>query len=80
MAFEIIEDLLRDASLHAVERGPLLNPDRPDVVEYWSRRAWPEGIARCNTALAESRQALRVYVTGRTVMDALFATLARELG
>ena len=80
MAFEIIEDLLRDASLHAVERGPLLNPDRPDVVEHWSRQAWPDGIARCHTALAESRQALSVYVTGRTVMDALFATLARELG
>ncbi len=77
---EVLEDLLRDAALHAAGRGPLLNTDRPEVVEHWARALWPGGLARCAQAIEDSRRSLQVYVTGRTVMDALLATLSRELG
>lgn len=77
---EVLEDLLRDATVQAAGGGQLLNADRADVVDRWSRALWPTGVERCARAIADSRDALEVYVTGRTVVDALLGTFARELG
>ena len=80
LVFEVIEDLLRDATVRAAGTSELLNSDRAEVVERWSRAMWPGGVERCSQAIQQSRDALQIYVTGRTVVDALFATLAEELG
>ncbi|HHO54549.1 MAG TPA: DNA polymerase III subunit delta' [Deltaproteobacteria bacterium] len=78
---EVIEDLLRDAVIHASRAEvPLLNQDLPHEVERWAQALWPGGIERCTAAVQDCRDDLRVFVPGKTAVDALLCTLRRELG
>ncbi|MCA9492738.1 MAG: DNA polymerase III subunit delta' [Alphaproteobacteria bacterium] len=79
--FAVVEELLRDASIHGSGSGlPLLNQDAPDVVAAWSARLYPSGIQRVAQALDVAREQLAVQANGRLVIDAFFATLRAELG
>ena len=78
---EIIEDLLRDVvACAAGNERPLQNRDIPEVVERWRSALWPSGVQTCADAIEEARRSLSVNVSGKTVLDALLATLKRELG
>jgi len=77
--FEILEDLLRDATILAAGASvPLLGDAR--LAERAALRLWPGGIARMSTAITEARAALALNAAGRTVVDALLTRLATELG
>ena len=77
---DLLEDLLRDATLAAHGRGPYLNGDIPEVVERWADALWPTGVERCARALDEAREQLTRNVNTRTVLEALITRLATELG
>lgn len=75
---ELIEDRLRDAAVHAAgAKVDLL--DDPVGVERWAAM-WPDGLERSSRALQDARDDLEVFVSGKSVLDALLATVRRELG
>jgi DNA polymerase-3 subunit delta' len=77
--FAVIEDLLRDAAVHASQAEvPLLDDER--LAERAALRLWPHGVVRIQRALEDARAALDVNATGRTVVDALMTRLSVELG
>jgi DNA polymerase-3 subunit delta' len=78
---EVLEDLLRDAMLHAIAPSrPPLNDDLPSLVEAWSHALWPNGVEACRQAIEEARADLALNVSGKTALDALLTRLATELG
>jgi DNA polymerase-3 subunit delta' len=78
---ELVEDLLRDAVVCAVDpERPLLNGDLHPVLEAWSAALWPAGIVACQHAVEETRSDLVLNVSGKTTLDALLTRLATELG
>jgi DNA polymerase-3 subunit delta' len=75
---ELVEELVRDAAIRASgAKVPLLDHDDPVVARLAS--TWPSGITACQRAIAEARDDLEVYVTGKTVVDALVTAVRREL-
>lgn len=81
MHFEILAELLRDAALaHTRRADQALHRDRPELVNAWSQRLWPDGLVACERALAEARIDLERMVSGRTAVDALLCTVREELG
>lgn len=77
---ETLEELLRDATLHATgARAGLVHRDRPDVVARWATALWPDGVARCHRAIADCRLDLDRMVSGRTALDALLTRVREEL-
>lgn len=81
LVLELLEDLLRDATVCAQggERE-LLHADIPTVTAAWSKALWPGGVRACNQAIEDCRDDLRVNVTGRTALDALLTVFATQLG
>ncbi len=76
----ILEELLRDVTV--ISSGsplPLLHEDCTDTLTPWGGNAWPTGLATCVDAVHETRARLAGYANGRLVLDALLATLTREL-
>lgn len=49
------------------------------MVAVWARALWPDGVRRAHAAIEDARDQLEVMVGGRTVLDALLATVAAEL-
>ncbi|MEZ4237516.1 MAG: DNA polymerase III subunit delta' [Myxococcota bacterium] len=76
---QIVEDLARDATLLA--SGSDLEPLDVDAEPFVARLAgaWPQGITRCAQAVQDARDDLEVYVSGKTVLDALLTAVQREL-
>jgi DNA polymerase-3 subunit delta' len=75
---EVVEDLLRDAAIRATEAPvPTLHPADGGLDRLAG--LWPEGLERCARAVQDARDDLEVYVSGKTVIDALLAALRREL-
>jgi DNA polymerase-3 subunit delta' len=70
IVLEIVEDLARDAVVAAAGG----DPSAP-----WAP-LFPDGIERVARAVQDARDDLEVYVSGRTVLDALFTAIRRELG
>ncbi len=78
---EVVEDLLRDAAVRGADPDALLlDPDAADEAQRWAAALWPDGIDRCARAVQDARDDLEVYVSGKTVLDALVTVLRRELG
>ena len=76
---DAVSGLLRDA-LACDASGPVLyNDDRLDVVQDWSERLGPSGVARISMAIADARERLHRFVNGRLVMDALLGQLVHTL-
>jgi DNA polymerase-3 subunit delta' len=75
---EILEDLVRDAAIRASGADVPLLDDADEVVERLAS-TWPDGITRCSRAILDARDDLEVFVSGKTVIDALLASLRREL-
>jgi DNA polymerase-3 subunit delta' len=69
LLLEVVEDLTRDAVLSAAAAGP---------PSPW-RKLFPDGIERVSRAVQDARDDLEVYVSGRTVLDALLTAIRREL-
>ncbi len=81
VALDVLDELLRDAALSlAAATVPRIHPDVADTTEPWGRRLGPDGLARCATAVRDARDQLAVFVAGRSVVDALLARIATELG
>lgn len=75
---EVVEDLLRDAAIRATEASvPTLHP--PDGGLDRLAGLWPDGLERCARAVQDARDDLEVYVSGKTVIDALLAAVRREV-
>ena len=78
---EMVEELLRDASLVATGTGvSLVHADRRDLVDEWARKLWPTGVRRVQQALHELDKGLAVNVGGKNALDQLLTTLREELG
>ncbi|MEQ1503776.1 MAG: DNA polymerase III subunit delta' [Myxococcota bacterium] len=78
---ELIEDLARDASIRATGASvPALDGD-PASAAIVDRLAqtWPHGITACARAVQDARDDLEVYVSGKTVVDALITAVRREI-
>lgn len=76
---EILEDLVRDAAIRATGAAvPLLDDPADDVVDRLAM-TWPDGITRCSRAISEARDDLEVFVSGKTVVDALLTSVRREV-
>jgi DNA polymerase III delta' subunit len=75
----LVEEVVRDAILHAtgVRETP---PDGPgaEVVHALAAR-FPDGPARCAQAITDARDDLEVFVSGKTAIDALLAGIRREI-
>lgn len=78
---EVIEDMLRDAAVVASgsEVG-LLDPAHEHVARQLGVDLWPTGISRVARAVEEAREGIVRNVAGRTVVEALLARLAAEVG
>ncbi|NCG22184.1 MAG: hypothetical protein GWP91_24475, partial [Rhodobacterales bacterium] len=78
---EILEDLVRDATVHgANSQRQLLNADIPDIVQRWSDALWPQGLHTVSKAIRTAREQIALNVTGKLALDALSAAIVRELG
>ncbi|MEQ1565229.1 MAG: DNA polymerase III subunit delta' [Myxococcota bacterium] len=75
---ELVEDLVRDAAIVAAGAS-VPTVDAVDPVVERLASTWPHGITACQRAIAEARDDLEVYVTGKTVIDALITAIRREL-
>jgi DNA polymerase III subunit delta' len=81
LLIEIVEDLVRDASI--VGSGAdvaLIDPSTRELAERWAPVLWPGGVAAMQRAVGEARAQLLANAQGRTVTDALLARLRAELG
>jgi DNA polymerase III subunit delta' len=77
---DVLGELLRDTSVRGSNANVvLLNDDAEQVVDSWSSKLWPDGVARLETALNEARDQLALNVSGRTVLDAVLASVRSEL-
>lgn len=80
MVVDIIEELLRDATLLASQRqGRILHTGKKMLLERWAQLLYPGGIARMGQAVAVARDRLRLNVNGRVVTEALLSQLSHEL-
>lgn len=78
---EVVEDLLRDVSVRGSGADvPLLNADRSDLVDAWTRALWPTGARRCVTAVEEAREGIERNIHGRLLLDSLLTRVRHELG
>jgi len=68
LLLEVVEDLARDAVLAAAAGG---------APSPWAP-LFPDGIERVARAVQDARDDLEVYVSGRTVLDALLTAVRRE--
>ena len=76
---QVLEDLVRDATIRATGAGvPLFYEPADEVVDLLAS-TWPDGITRCSRAILDARDDLEVFVSGKTVIDALMTSLRREL-
>lgn len=76
---QVLEDLVRDATVRATGAGvPLLYDPADEVVDLLAS-TWPDGITRCSRAILDARDDLEVFVSGKTVIDALMTSLRREV-
>ncbi|MCB9688540.1 MAG: DNA polymerase III subunit delta' [Alphaproteobacteria bacterium] len=74
---EVVEDLIRDGVLLATgARVPTTAP-HPDLQRFAG--LFPDGLDRCSRAVQDARDDLEVYVSGRTVVEALLTAVRREL-
>ena len=81
MLLAALEDLVRDAAVHgAGSTLPLANSDQPELATRWASALYPGGVERCARLIADCREDLRAFATGRTALDALLTGLATELG
>ncbi len=69
LLLEVVEDLARDAVVAAAGGG---------APSSWAP-LFPDGIERVARAVQDARDDLEVYVSGRTVLDALLTAIRREL-
>jgi hypothetical protein len=77
--FEVLEDLLRDATVFASGADvPLLDDRR--LAERAAARLYPGGVVQVADALERARASLALNASGRTVLDAVLVRLATELG
>ena len=76
---DAIARLFRDAMAHQSGGQVLYNEDRLDTVQAWSERLDPAAIAVLSDAVSDARERLDRFVSGRLVMDALLAQLAKVL-
>ncbi|MGC6494455.1 MAG: DNA polymerase III subunit delta' [Myxococcota bacterium] len=78
---EVLDEFLRDTMVLQTEAElPLLHPDQQHVARVWGRALWPDGLHRCSAAIRQTRRRIGQNVTLRTALDALWTTLATELG
>ena len=76
---EILEDLVRDATIRAAgAQVPLLDETAGDILVHLAS-TWPHGLVAISRALSEARDNLELYVTGKTALDALITAVQREL-
>lgn len=81
LALEVLEELLRDATVRASgSTAAPVHVDADDVVGWWADALWPDGVAACQAALADARLDLEVMVSGRSAFDALLTRFRAELG
>ncbi len=80
LLLDVVEDLLRDATVAAAGHGELLHPDNAEVAERWAKRMWPDGLARAAQTVTDTRERLLLYVNGRAAVDAVLTRLWTELG
>ena len=69
LLLEVVEDLARDAVVAAAADG---------ASSPWAP-LFPDGIERVARAVQDARDDLEVFVSGRTVLDALLTAVRREL-
>jgi hypothetical protein len=80
MVLQVLEELLRDATMLAAGRpGAVLHDPHRDVLGGWAAAMWPGGIGRMERAVGLARDRLRLNVNGRVALEALLATLNLEL-
>ncbi len=75
---DALEVVLRDVACVAAGRSERVRADHP-ALGLWAQALWPGGVARLSAAVAEARERLRLNVNGRTVLDALLASVNLEL-
>lgn len=81
LLLEVLEELLRDVVVHASgAQTPLLHADAAPTIATWADKLYPDGVEKVRRAIDDARDQLEVNVGGRLVLDALFTTLAVELG
>ena len=71
--------LLRDALACSHGSKILYNEDRPELVTAWANCLGPTGVAELSIAIADARDRLQRFVSGRVVMDALMGRLVEVL-
>ena len=77
---QILEDLLRDAAIRASGSNiPLLDEGAGEIIARLAA-TWPRGIENIGRAIGTARADLRLYVSGKTVIDALITAVQREMG
>lgn len=76
---EHLEDLVRDAAIRATGAAVPLMDDPADSIVERLAATWPDGITRCSRAILDAREDLEVFVSGKTVVDALMTSLRREI-
>ena len=81
LMLEVIEDLLRDATVTAAGQPvELLDPAHERRAADLCQALWPSGVSRVALALDQAREGLERNASGRTVVDALLTRLATEAG
>lgn len=77
---DILEDLLRDVTLHGAGSDlPIMEAALRDVTERWAHSLWPSGVWHLVDAIEEAREGLARNAQGRVVLDALFMRFATEV-
>ncbi len=77
---DALAGLIRDAM--AVRSGgtPFYNADKPVVVERWAKDLDEAALSSLTGALSEAQERLGRFVSGRLVMDAVLASVAKQVG
>ena len=80
--YEYVWDDIEIRDTMAVRAGgtPFYNPDQPEVIARWASRLDEAALASLTHTLAEAHDRLSRFVSGRLVMDAVLADVARKVG
>lgn len=72
--------LIRDTLAVRAGGVPFYNEDQPEVIARWAVRLDEAALAGLTHTLAEAKERLSRYVSGRLVMDAVLADVAQRVG
>lgn len=72
--------LIRDTMAVRAGGTPFYNPDQPEVIARWASCLDEAALASLTHTLAEAHERLSRFVSGRLVMDAVLADVARKVG